>query len=111
MMFKISWLVVASLSLLLLSGCQTQVSALLPSVEPMGYEEEHDLYIVFGGQHFQDVGTFLPVKLVGELAFDLQEGTHRSIRHVGVAELNYYYIWLCLGDSCIPVDPFRVGMS
>lgn len=98
-------------ALLLLSGCQKVAFEGPTPLAPTGYEEEHDVYIVFKGQHFSDVASFLPLELVGQLAFELQEGTHASVRHVGVAEVDYYYIWLCLEDACIPVDPFRVGMS
>ncbi len=80
-------------------------------LETAGYDPEYDVYIVFGGQHFQDASEFLPLELVGELAFKLQEGTHASIRSLDVAEVDYYYIWACVGEDCIPVDPYRVRMG
>lgn len=101
------WLVAASIALFL-SGCGIQSDI---GLEPTDYDPEYDVYVVFGGQHFQDASEFLPAELVGELAFELQEGTHASIRSLNVAEVDYYYIWLCLGEDCIPVDPFRVGMG
>ena len=93
---------------LLLSGCGMQPEV---GLEPTGYDPENDVYIVFKGQHFQNASDFLPLELVGELAFELQEGTHASIRSLDVAEVDYYYIWACVGEDCIPVDPFRVGMG
>ena len=105
-MFR-GWVIAVGLTVFL-SGCGMQSNS---GLKTTGYESEHDVYIVFGGQHFQDASEFLPLELVGKLAFELQEGTHASIRSLDVAEVNYYYIWLCLGEDCIPVDPFRVGAS
>lgn len=105
-MFK-GWLITVGL-VLVLSGCGMQADVPLATTD---YDSEHDVYIVFGGQHFQDASEFLPLELVGELAFKLQEGTHASIRSLDVAEVNYYYIWLCLAEDCIPVDPYRVGVG
>lgn len=105
-MFK-AWFITVGLALFL-SGCGMQADVALA---PTDYDPEHDVYIVFAGQHFQDASEFLPLELVGEIAFKLQEGTHASIRSLNVAEVNYYYIWVCMGEDCIPVDPYRTGMS
>lgn len=87
---------------LALVGCQED--ATLGAVD---YDPENDIYLIVGGQIIEDATSILPVDLIGELAFDLQEGTHESITDVSGAELDYYYIWVCLADACIPVDPFR----
>ena len=92
-----------SFVLLVLAGCQTQPKSPL---EPVEYDASQDVYVVFHGEHFDDATKFLPAKLIGELAFDLQEGTHDNITDVSGAEVDHYYIWLCLADACIPVDPF-----
>lgn len=101
------WLITVGL-VLFLSGCGMQADV---GLAPTDYDPEDDVYIVFGGQYFQDASEFLPLELVGDLAFKLQEGTHASIKSLDIAEVNYYYIWACIGEDCIPVDPFRVGMS
>ena len=88
--------------MLTLIGCQES-----DVLETAGYDSEDDVYIVMKGWVFEDATSILPVELIGELAFDLQEGTHESITDVSGAELDYYYIWVCLADACIPVDPFR----
>ena len=105
-MFR-GWVIAVGLAVFL-GGCGMQSDVRLSAV---GYDPEHDVYIVFGGKHFQDASEFLPLELVGELAFKLQEGTHASIRSLNVAEVDYYYIWACVGEDCIPVDPFRTGIS
>lgn len=79
---------------------------MLPPLELTGYDEEKDVYVVFHGERFEDASSFLPIGVLGELAFDLQEGTHSSITHASGAEVDHYYIWVCLGEQCIPVDPF-----
>ena len=96
------WILALSFVLLFLGGCSQMSSPL----KLTGYNETSDLYVVFHGRHFANAGRFLPVGLLGELLFDLQEGTHNSITNVSGAEVDHYYIWVCLADQCIPVDPF-----
>ena len=91
--------------LLALVGCQEDVTTL----DAAGYNPEDDVYIMIGGQVIEDATSVLPVDLIGELAFELQEGTHENITDASGAEIDYYYIWVCLADACIPVDPFRVS--
>ncbi len=95
------WILALSLVLFLGSCSQTATP-----LEPIEYDASQDVYIVFHGKHFEDATKFLPVDLIGELAFDLQEGTHDKITDVSGAEVDHFYIWLCLADQCIPVDPF-----
>ena len=91
--------------LLALVGCQEEVT----TFDTAGYNPEDDVYIMIGGQVIEDATSILPIDLIGELAFELQEGTHESITDVSGAEIDHFYIWVCLGDACIPVDPFRVS--
>ena len=105
-MFK-GWVIAVGLAVFL-GGCGVQSDIRLETAD---YDPEHDVYVVFQGQHFEDAGGFVPVALIGDAAFELQEGTHASIRSLGIAELDYYYIWLCLGRACIPVDPVRPHIS
>ena len=88
--------------LLALVACQEDAV-----LESTGYNPEDDMYIMINGWVIDDVTSILPHKLISELAFDLQEGTHESITDVSGAEIDHYYIWVCLGDACIPVDPVR----
>ena len=88
--------------LLALVACQEDAV-----LESTGYNPEDDMYIMINGWVIDDVTSILPAKRIGELAFDLQEGTHESITDVSGAEIDHYYIWVCLGDACIPVDPAR----
>lgn len=102
MMTKIRTLLVC-LTLVILSGCGIQGSVPL---EPTAHNDENDLYIVFLGNHFENVTRFLPIDVLGKALFELQEGTHARITDVTGAELDYFYIWVCLGEQCLPVDPF-----
>ena len=86
-----------------LSSCQLSEPV---NLESAGYNQDEDVYIVFHGAHFQRVTSFLPKALISNVLFDLQEGTHENITDVSGAEIDHYYIWVCLEDFCIPVDPF-----
>ena len=88
--------------ILALVGCQEDAT-----LETTGYNSEDDVYLIVRGQVIEDATSMLPAGLIGKLAFDLQEGTHKSITDVSGAEVDHYYIWVCLGDACIPVDPVR----
>ena len=85
-----------------LVGCQEEVT-----LSTTDYNSEDDVYLIVGGQVIEDATSVLPIDLIGELAFELQEGTHENITDVSGAEIDHYYIWVCLADACIPVDPFR----
>ena len=89
------------LGLLALVGCSVG-----GNLATEGYNSGEDVYIVFNGEHFDDATALLPHEVVTEVTFELQEGTHEAITDVSGAEIDHYYIWLCLGQACIPVDPF-----
>ena len=79
------------------------------TLQTTDYNPENDVYLIVGGQVIEDATSILPVDRIGELAFELQEGTHEGITDVSGAEVDHYYIWVCLADACIPVDPFHFG--
>lgn len=101
-MKRLAILFVMFVLLLGVTGCQQSRAEL----QPTAYHPDKDIYIVFKGVVFKKVTTLLPVRVLGEVAFKLQEGTHSSIKDVSEAEVDHYYIWVCLADDCIPVDPF-----
>ncbi len=87
--------------LLALAGC-----AGTGDIATEAYQPDEDVYIVFHGEHFDTATEFLPNDVITGATFELQEGTHEAITDVSGAEVDHYYIWLCLGQACIPVDPF-----
>jgi hypothetical protein len=101
-MKRVVSLIVMVLVLLTGTGCQQRG----PELEATTYQPNKDMYIVFHGLLIKRVTSLLPVSLLGEIAFKLQEGTHSSVRDVSQAEIDHYYIWVCLADDCIPIDPF-----
>ena len=103
-MKSISWKPTALVTVLALAlaGCGT----LEQPLESSGYNQDQDVYIVFHGSHIRNVTALLPGDVVSDVLFELQEGTHETITDVSGAEIDHYYIWLCLEDLCIPVDPF-----
>ena len=100
--------VLATALVLVLAGCG--VSEAPAELESAGYQQDQDVYIVFKGQHIRSAtllfNLLLPSDLISDLLFELQEGTHETITDVSGAEIDHYYIWLCLEELCIPVDPF-----
>lgn len=102
-MKKVVSLVVVFIVLLAGVGCQQSS----PELQATAYQADKDMYIVFHGFVFKKLTSWLPVDVLGDVAFRLQEGTHDSIKDVSQAEIDHYYIWVCLADDCIPVDPFR----
>ena len=103
MPYKKFWMLSTLFALLIfLAACADQ-----NPVHVSEYNENDDVYIVFQGEVIEDATSVLPAAMVGELAFDLQEGTHENIKSRTDAEVDHYYIWVCLADACIPVDPFH----
>jgi hypothetical protein len=107
-MKKIVSLVTVAFILLAGTACQQQSSPELPApeLETTAYQPNKDVYLVFRGFIFKRVTSLLPLDVIGEVAFELQKGTHEAIRDVSQVEIDHYYIWVCLEDECIPVDPF-----
>jgi hypothetical protein len=101
-MKRLAILFVVFVLLLGMTSCQQSRAEL----QPTAYHSDKDIYIVFKGSVFKKVSALLPAEVLGEVAFNLQEGTHSSIKDVSQAEIDHYYIWVCLEDDCIPVDPF-----
>lgn len=46
---------------------------------------------------------------LGKRLFNLQEGAHQQLKETTGVEVDYFYLNLCLGDACLPVDPFTFG--
>ena len=90
------------LVLLAVVGCDATSSNLTTAA----YNSDEDIYIMLGGDYFDDATAFLPHEVLTEVTFDLPEGTHEAITDVSGVEIDHYYIWVCLGRARIPVDPF-----
>jgi hypothetical protein len=102
-MKKVVSLVIVFIVLLASISCQQQPS---PELQPTDYQSNKDVYLVFHGKVIKGVTSLLPLSVVSGVTFKLQEGTHSSVRDVSQAEIDHYYIWVCLEEACIPVDPF-----
>ena len=59
-----------------------------------------------GGSSGDLIADALPVAETGEAAYDTQEGAHDSVTLLTGVAVDHYYIDVCTGDECIPVDPF-----
>ena len=71
------------------------------------YNPDDDVYVMYQGEIAEYASALLPAEVIGQKAFELQEGTHAGITDVSGAEIDHYDIWVCLGSDCLPVDPFR----
>lgn len=96
----------AAIVLLSIAGCSRPQTTLVAPF-PDAYHPEDDVYVMFQGEIFEDASDLLPAEVIGQKAFELQEGVHADITDVSGAEVDHYYIWVCLGNDCLPVDPFR----
>lgn len=73
------------------------------------YTPEADKELRLGGLLGNLVAETLPVAEVGSLLFDVQEGVHQTLDQSFGLEIDHFYIRICSGDECLPVDPLRFG--
>jgi hypothetical protein len=71
------------------------------------YNSEYDVYVQVENKLAEKVAKRLGVGRLGSQAFDTQEGVHSTVTDTSGEEVEHYYIWICIGDQCVPVDPFR----
>jgi hypothetical protein len=72
-----------------------------------GYDASNDATITVDNPLTNSVAETLGVGKVGDTAFDAQEGVHKVAEGTTGQSVNHYYVKLCLGKSCLPVDPFK----
>jgi hypothetical protein len=73
------------------------------------YNSEYDVYLQVENKLAEKVAKLLGVGSLGSQAFDTQEGAHATVTDTSGEEIEHYYIWICIGDQCVPVDPFRAS--
>lgn len=47
----------------------------------------------------------LPLAAVGNSLYRAQEGVHGALKGLTGVEVDYFYVWLHVGNASIPVDP------
>jgi hypothetical protein len=73
-----------------------------------GYNPEDDVTITVDNPVTNEVAETLGVSQVGDALFNTQEGVHKTVEGSTGQSVNHYYVKLCLGKSCVPIDPFKV---
>jgi hypothetical protein len=74
-----------------------------------GYDASNDVTLKVDNAATNAVAETLGVGKVGDAAFNTQEGVHKAVEGNTGQSVNHYYVKVCLGSSCIPVDPFKAN--
>jgi hypothetical protein len=72
-----------------------------------GYNPEDDVTITVDNPVTNSVAETLNVGKIGDTAFNAQEGVHKAVEGSTGKSVSHYYVKVCLGSSCVPVDPFK----
>lgn len=73
------------------------------------YRPEYDVYITVDDELLQAAAETYGIGAVGWELFGLQEGAHEAVTDTTGQGVDHYYIWVCVGGECVPIDPFTVG--
>lgn len=71
------------------------------------YNAESDVYLRVENQTAEEVAATAGVGEAGGVLFEAQEGAHGLVGESSGQSVSHYYIWICVGDECVPVDPFE----
>jgi hypothetical protein len=81
----------------------------LTGVAVAEYNPDNDIHLRVNNKSLNKVAKAVELKSTGDELFDTQEGAHATATDTTGQEVDHYYIWICLGDSCVPVDPFTAS--
>ena len=90
----------------ILIACAVLLSLGLVSAE---YDPSQDVYLTADAPLTNRLASKLGVGRLGTKAFNLQEGAHGTVTDSTGVSVDHYYVWVCLGSECVPIDPFTVG--
>ena len=68
---------------------------------------DDDVRIRLFNRTAERVATTVGLGDAGDELYDVQEGAHTTITDTTGEEIEHDYIWICVGDECVPVDPVR----
>lgn len=85
------------------------MAALLGSVGTVFAEgdSDGDIRITLYNKTLERIASTAEVGETGEALYDTQEGVHDTVADTTGAEVDHFYIWTCIGDECVAVDPVR----
>lgn len=73
------------------------------------YDPSKDVRVELDSAPTTRLARTLGIGRLGSTAFRLQETAHRTLTNTTGVSVPYFYVWVCLGTECVPVDPFTVG--
>lgn len=73
------------------------------------HRSDQDIYVTVSTPLTDNIAERARLGKLGKPLFDLQEGTHQQLKETTGVEVDHFYLNLCLGDACLPVDPFTFG--
>ena len=73
------------------------------------YNPDNDVYITVDNPVVEEVAEDIGLGELGDDLFEAQEGVHETVKETTGEEVDHYYIHICSGKQCVPVDPFRFG--
>lgn len=69
-----------------------------------------DKYVRVENELLESAADRAGVGQVGDVAYTVQEDVvHGSITKLTGTSVDHFYAWVCIGNTCIPVDPFTVN--
>jgi hypothetical protein len=68
-----------------------------------------DVYVRVDNELLEQTAKEAQVGKTGRELYREQESAHRSITRTTGEEVEHYYVWVCLGKECVPVDPFMAS--
>jgi hypothetical protein len=86
----------------------TLLSFIFAEGNSSGYDSSQDITITVDNSITNQAAETLGVGQVGNALFNTQEGVHSAVEGSTGTSVKHYYVKLCLGKSCVPVDPFKV---
>lgn len=74
------------------------------------YNAEDDVTVDLTAPVVSDLADDAGVGALGGTLFAAQEGAHGALTDTTGAEVDHYYLWVCLSPTaCVPVDPFKIS--
>jgi hypothetical protein len=65
-----------------------------------------DIYVRVENQAVERVARDAQVGKLGRELYRAQESANRSLQRSTGLEADNYYVWVCVGNQCLPVDPY-----
>ncbi len=93
-------------SMIVLVACALLLSLGTATAE---YDPSRDVRVGVDSPTTNRLASRLRIGSLGRSAFRVQEGAHASLKALTGVSVDHFYVWICLGPECVPVDPFTVG--